>query len=71
MNEHLKSYHARLEAVSMKRCVKVDWLALEQFQRDAMGDRNLTDSEKLILLADSIGEWTGRGFPVLNPSEVA
>lgn len=45
---------------------KVDWLAFEQFQRDVMESTEILAAEtKLLLLAEAIGAWTGRGIPRL------
>lgn len=44
------------------RRIKTDWLALETIQRDIL-ECDMPHRDKLRLLAEAIGAWTGRGIP--------
>ena len=49
-----------LEMVWRTKMTNVLWLELEAFQRDVCKS-SLTDSERLTLIRESIGAFTGRG----------
>lgn len=56
-----------LDAKWTDRSTKVDWLGLEQFQRDIIESAYILDPvTKLSLIADAIGCWTKRGRPAIG-----
>jgi hypothetical protein len=46
---------------------QVDWLGFEQFVRDVLSSRHLTNSQKMFILGEAVGAFTGRGGVIPMP----